>query len=294
MDSVAPTNMSRTVVLLGVMYFFLCSCHYQSCRPLGSKEQSSDMTRSPARPLPPVRPRCADLLSIKRPNVRIICEERQIDNEVVAGVALTSKAQNNPERTKQLKQLAGARAWWQLGLILHRLNSHNAALRAMCEGIQELGNLHSTAKNVTHNDPFGSAVSREIDIMLECLKGDLERPAHTLEIRLQLVMYGASEHEYEFEYEAFYPDDRELTHRRRILWLYNFPGGIARAGLPVGDDWPVSSNDFSACVEYQLSPDEYVRLRDFMQKSHSVDELLSLLRSTGASIEKNRVIRDDY
>ena len=293
MDSVAPTNMSRTATLLCVVYFFLCSCQYQSCRPLGSKEQSGDMTHSPATPLPPVHPRCAELLSIDRPNVRIICEERQIDNEVVAGVAFTSKVQNNPARTDQLKQVAGARAWWLLGLILHRSNSHNAALRAMCEGIQELGNLHSTAKRVTDNSPFGSADSKDIDSMLECLKCDLPRPAQALDFRLQMIMYGISEHEHEFEYEVFYPDDRELTHRRRILWLYNFPGGIARAGLPVGDEWPVASNDFSACVEYQLSPDEDLRIRNFLQKSHSVDELLSLLRSTGASIEKNRITRND-
>lgn len=291
MDSAAPINMNRIATLLCVVCFFLCSCQYQSCHPLGSKEQSGDMTRSPTAPLPPVRPRCADLLSIDRPNVRIICEERQVDNEVVAGVALTSMAQNNPSLIAQFKQLAGARAWWLLGLILHRSNSHNAALRAMCEGIQELGNLHSTAKHVTEKSPFGYADSRDVDSMSECMKCDFLRPSTMFEFRLHLAMYGISDHKHELEYEVFYPDDRELTHRRRILWLYNFPGGIAREGLPVGDEWPVSSNDFSAYVEYQLSPDEDLRIRDFLQKSHNIDELLSLFRSTGASIEKNRITR---
>lgn len=268
----------------------LSCCQICTCAKAGTSS-SSGAPDDASRELPLNQlyvPHCADIKQIKNNQYLIICEERQLGTKRAAGVVRTNVNSSKTRNLDYLKRLAAARAWLLLGLLYTRSNNQKSAVESYCQGIQELGDLFTNNHYISHDLTSGDTAFVKIDNIKTCYQGKIGEIAHLLETRLYVASGGCADHDAESEYRISYPDEKDYFGSRLIMWIYDIPGSISLWGMPVDSIWPISSQHSTIYINANLPRNTDNLIRRLVSSSQNTEELLRLLRESGATIEKAR------
>lgn len=268
----------------------LSCCQVGTCAKAGTSSSSGvpdDVSRE--HPLNQLHvPHCADMKQINQNQYLIICEERQLGTKSAAGIARINVNSSKTSHMDRLKRLAAARAWLLLGLLYTRSNNQKSALESLCQGIQELGDLFSYNNYTNHDLISGDPGFIKIDNIKTCYQENIGEVAHMLETRLYIASGGCADHDAESEYSISYPDEMDYFGSRIIMWIYDIPGSISLWGMPVDSIWPISSQHSTIYINSTLPKNTDNLMRRMVSSSQNTEELLRLLRESGATIKKAR------